>query len=239
MASSTRKTFNLGWKSRHLLVLVLSVALVYLFLVLRAQWSDMHRWNRALADASLLMIAASMMIGPLVRLSARFRPLLPWRRELGIYGVILLFIHSVIILVGWVEWDLMRLIGFEIHPSGVYVMFQKGFGIGNIIGIIALVYGIVLALSSSDWSQRMLGGPTWKFLQQSAYVLWMLIVVHTAYFLYIHFQDFHRSTPEPNIMQMPFAVLVGLVSLLQFAAFVKTWRQRKSGTRVRVEVQEA
>ncbi len=237
MASSRTAKLTIGWKMRHLLVFVLSVVTVYAFLALRAEWSEMHRWNRALADASLLLIAFSMMIGPLVRLFARMRPLLPWRRELGIYGVILLFIHTIIILAGWVEWDLMRLIGFEIHPSGVYVMFQKGFGMSNLIGIIALVYGLVLALSSSDWSQRLLGGPTWKFLQQSAYVLWMLIVVHTAYFLYIHFQDYHRATPEPNIIQMPFAVLVGLVTLLQLAAFVKTWRQRMSGSRGQVETQ--
>lgn len=229
MPRHTRRKIQIGWKSRHLAVILLAVAGTWGFLELRAQWSDMHRWNRALADVSLLMIAAAMAIGPLARLSSKLRALLPWRRELGIYGVILFLVHTVIILAGWVEWDFLRLFGYEIHPSGVYVMFQKGFAIGNIIGIIGLVYGAVLALSSSDWCQRVLGGPTWKFLQQGAYVLWMLIVVHTAYFLYIHFQDFHRQTPEPNIMQMPFALLVGLVTALQLAAFVKTWHLRRRG----------
>ncbi len=229
MPKDRRRKIQIGWKSRHLAVILLAVAGTWGFLELRAQWSDMHRWNRALADVSLLMIAAAMAIGPLARLSSKLRPLLPWRRELGIYGVILFLVHTVIILAGWVEWDFLRLFGYEIHPSGVYVMFQKGFAIGNIIGIIGIAYGAVLALSSSDWCQRLLGGPTWKFLQQGAYVLWMLIVVHTAYFLYIHFQDFHRQTPEPNIMQMPFALLVGLVTTLQLAAFVKTWRLRRRG----------
>ncbi len=219
---------NAGWKTRHLLVLVVAVLGTYAFLESRAQWSEMHRWNRAIGDMSLVMIAFSMAIGPLSRLVLRLRSLIPWRRELGIYGVLLAFIHTIIILAGWVEWDLVRIFGYELHPSGVYVMLQHGFGLANVIGIIALLYGTVLALSSSNWSQRLLGGQVWKFLQQSAYVLWMLIVTHTAYFLYLHFQDFHRRVPEPNWAQVPFAILVSVVVVLQLAAFVKTWRSRRN-----------
>jgi sulfoxide reductase heme-binding subunit YedZ len=109
-------------------------------------------------------------------------------------------------------------------------MFQHGFGLANIIGIIALVYGTVLAFASSDWSQRFLGGSVWKFLQQGAYVLWMLIIVHTAYFIYLHFQDFHKQVPDPNWAQIPFAVTVAVVVLLQLTAFMKTWKSKK-GTR--------
>ena len=129
----------------------------------------------------------------------RFRRFIPYRREFGIHGVLLAFVHTVIILGGWVEWDLVRIFGYEIHPqTGNYIMLQQGFALSNVIGIVCLVYGFTLALSSSNWSQRLLGGPVWKFLQQGAYVLWVLIVLHTAYFLYLHFQDFHRATPDPN-----------------------------------------
>ncbi len=227
--------FSIGWKSRHLIVLVVAVIGTYLFLESRAQWSEMHRWNRAIGDMSLVMIAVSMSIGPLARLMPRLRTAIPWRRELGIYGVILAFIHTIIILAGWVEWDLVRIFGYQLHPEGFYVMLQHGFGLGNVIGLIALFYGLVLALSSSDWCQRKLGGNVWKFLQQSSYVLWMLIVVHTAYFLYLHFQDYHRSVPEPNWAQIPFAVLVSVVIVLQLAAFMKTWKSRRSGQRRTVE----
>lgn len=145
------------------------------------------------------------------------------------HGVILAFAHTLIILAGWVEWDLIRIFGYELHPlTGLYVMLQQGFALANVVGIVALVYGIVLALASNNWSQRMLGGPTWKFLQQSAYILWMLIVLHTAYFLYLHFQDFHRAVPAPNWAQTPFAVLVTTIAVLQLAAFIKTWRTKRA-----------
>lgn len=226
------RQFSIGWKTRHLVSLLIAVLGVFAFLVSRIEWSDMHRWNRAVGDMSVVMVAFSMAIGPLSRLLPSTRPAIPWRREFGIYGVILAIIHTAIILVGWVQWDLMRLFGYEMHPSGVYVMVQHGFALANIIGIVALVYGIVLALSSSNWSQRLLGGAVWKYLQQSAYVLWALIVVHTAYFLYLHFQDFHRNTPDPNWAQIPFVVLVVLVIALQFAASFKTWRlkRRRAGS---------
>ncbi len=217
-----------GWKTRHLLAIILAVAGTYGFLELRAQWSEMHRWNRAVGDMSFVMVALSMATGPLSRLIPVFRKLIPFRRELGIYGIILAAIHTMIILIGWVNWDFWRLFGFELHPAGVYVMVQQGFGMANVIGIIALVYGLVLALSSSNWSQRLLGASVWKFLQQSAYVMWMLIVVHTAYFLYFHFLDYHRNTPEPNSMQIPFAIMVSTIMLLQLAAFLKTWKLRRN-----------
>lgn len=226
----SRMTF--GWKTRHLVVLLIAGLGTYAFMESRAQWSEMHRWNRAVGDMSVVLLAVSLAIGPLARLWSAFRNAIPWRREFGIYGVLLAVIHTVIILAGWVEWDLIRLFGYEIHPqTGLYVMLKHGFGLGNGIGIIALVYGMILALSSNNWSQRLLSGPVWKFLQQSSYVLWMLIIIHTAYFLYLNFQDFHRRVPDPNWAQIPFVGLVLFVTLLQFLAFVKTWRAKRSPQR--------
>lgn len=190
----------------------------------------MHRFNRALGDLSLVLVALAMVIGPLTRLSSArvFRKMLPYRRELGIYAVIAAIIHTVIILIGWVQLDFARLFGFEFHPQlQEYVMVQQGFGLGNLIGIAALLYGIVLAVTSNDFSQKRLGTSVWKYIQQGAYVLWWLVVLHTAYFLFFHFLDFHRQTPEPNWAQWPFITLVGVVLLLQTAATLVTWRSQR------------
>jgi sulfoxide reductase heme-binding subunit YedZ len=227
-----------GWKARHFLVL-LTAAGTYAFLESRADWSEMHRWNRAVGDMSLMLISASMALGPLARLWPGAKRGLSFRREFGIHGVVLAIAHTLIILGGWVQWDLIRIFGYELHPvSGTYVMLQHGFALANVIGIVALVYGLVLALSPSNWSQRLLSGSIWKFVQQGAYVLWMLVILHTAYFLYLHFQDFHRPTPEPNWAQIPFAALVALVALLQLAAFTKTWRKKRGSRRRATSVKE-
>lgn len=224
-STPTRKRGTFGWKIRHGIVIFLAVAGTYGFLASRGDWSEMHRWNRAFGDLSLVLIAVSMLIGPMARLWPSWRRFIPWRREFGIHGVLLAIVHTVIILAGWVEWDLMRLVGYQFHPQmGRYVMVEHGFALANILGILALVYGGLLAMTSNDRSQRIFGGPVWKFIQQGAYPLWVLIVLHTAYFLYFHFQHFHRPLPAPNWGQWPFAVLVLAVLLFQFAAFIKTWR---------------
>ena len=229
----TSNRFNFGWKMRHIMVLLFASIGTYVFIESRPDWSEMHRWNRAVGDMSFILIALSMMIGPLSRLSKMVRTAIPWRRELGIHGVLLALAHAVIILVAWVDWDFLRLFGYVIHPQTQgYVMLLHGFGLANIIGIIALVYGAVLALSSSDLVQRVLGGSVWKFLQQSSYVLWMLIIVHTAYFLYLNFQDFHKPVPALNWAQIPFAVTIAAVTLLQLVAFIKTWKI-KQNTRIK------
>jgi methionine sulfoxide reductase heme-binding subunit len=214
---------------RHIFTLVLAALLVYLFGVIHGQWSAMHRWNKATADASLLLLTMTMAIGPVSRFWPRLRRLVPVRREFGIYAIVLALVHTLIIFDGWIEWDFARLFGFEFHPGlGHYVMVQHGFGLANAIGLLALVYGMVLALTSSDRAVRLLGGPTWKFIQGAAYVLWALVVVHTAYFLYMHFLDFHRPTPAPNPLQGWFVGLVVLVLGLRIGASVLTWRQKRN-----------
>lgn len=214
---------------RHALVAMLATGLVFGFAAVHAQWSPMHRWNRAFGDASLVLVAASMGLGPLSRFLRAALPLLPFRRELGIHACLLAIVHATIILVGWVQWDLMRLFGFEWHPELLtYVMFQHGFGLGNAIGIAALVLAILLAATSSDLAMRRLGVSGWKFLQMGVLPLWWLTVAHVAYFLFMHFLSFHEATPEPNVLQPWFIGLVLLVALLRAAAFLRTVRARRS-----------
>jgi len=221
------RRYVVGWKTRHLGALLFGALVTYGFLELRTDWSSMHQWNRAAGDASVVLISLAMAIGPLSRLWRGARRFLPWRREFGVWGIVLAAVHTFIILAGWVEWDLIRLFGFEMIPQiRQYVMVQHGFGLANAIGIAALLYGIVLGTTSNDRSQKFLGGRAWKFLQQGAYVLWFLIIVHTAYFLYLHFLDFHRPVPAPNIIQLPFAAIVMFIAALQFMAFLATWRQK-------------
>ncbi|WP_306258372.1 ferric reductase-like transmembrane domain-containing protein [Pararhizobium sp. IMCC21322] len=218
-----------AWWVRHLIVIVLAVIGTALFLYSRAEWSPMHRWNRAVGDMSLVLVALAMALGPMSRLWRSFVRWVPYRRELGIYAVMLALVHFTIILFGWVELDLMRLVGFEFHPSlQRYVMVQHGFGLANLVGVLALLYGAILAATSNDRSLRWLGSSVWKFVQQGTYVLWWLSVIHTGYFLFMHFLDFHRQTPEPNWFQWPFVGLVTIVLVLQIAASLTTWRNGRN-----------
>lgn len=208
---------------RHISVLALAAVLMLAFARVHAEWSPMHRWNRAFGDASLVLVALSMGLGPLARLARPTVRLLKFRRELGIYGCLLAIVHTAVILVGWVQWDLMRLFGFEWHPDlQKYVMLQHGFGLANGIGLAALLLACMLALTSNDLSQRRLGVSAWKFLQMGVLPLWWLTVAHVAYFLFLHFMSFHRATPDQNPLQIWFVVLAITVLGLRAAAYFKT-----------------
>lgn len=213
---------------RHLVVVGLSAALVYAFGVIHGQWSPMHRWNRAFADASLALLVITMSIGPLTRLWPALMRIVAYRRETGIYATLLAAVHTVVILAGWVEWDFARLFGYEVIPqTGEYVMFQQGFGLANVIGIAALAYALLLMSTSNDWSIRVLGSSVWKFVQNGATILWGLALLHTAYFLFLHFLSFHRPTPEPSPLQWPFVAAILSVLLLRAAATLSTWSKKR------------
>lgn len=213
--------------ARHLVVVIVAALLVYVFGLVHGQWSPMHRWNRAFGDAALLLLAMTMSLGAVSRLVRPSAKWLPFRRELGIYAVVLATVHTVIILDGWVEWNLLRLFGFEFHPIDLqYVMVQHGFGLANAIGFLALGIGFILLITSSDRALRFLGATSWKTVQMTALVFWALVVTHTAYFLYAHFLSFHRAPPPPNPLRLPFAFLVLAVVALRSAAFFTTLRRR-------------
>jgi methionine sulfoxide reductase heme-binding subunit len=223
-----RRSLNERTALRHVVIWLIAACLVYAFWIVHEQWSPMHRWNRATADAVIVLLTFTMAIGPGARLWPALRRLLPFRRESGIYATVLALIHATIVLGGWVEWDFVRLFGFEFHPlRNRYLMVQHGFGLANLIGIMALAYGVVLMSISNDRSVHILGAPAWKFLQSSATVLWTLVVVHTAYFLFMHYLDFRRPLPGPNPLRWPFVGLVMFVLALRSAAFIQTWRQRR------------
>ena len=91
-----------------------------------------------------------MAIGPLARLWRGARKFLPWRRELGVWGVVLSAIHTGIILAVWVEWDLTRLFGFAFIPQiGRTVMIQHGLWKARNSGAFrATGYGLSTTLSA-------------------------------------------------------------------------------------------
>lgn len=227
LSRKKRTDIRSGVLRRHVLVLLLAAVLVPLFAEVQGQWSAMHRWNRAFGDASLVLVALSFGLGPLSRLYRRAGRFLAFRREMGIYGCILAFVHAFIVLAGWVEYDLNRLFGFEFHPQlQIYVMVENGFGLGNALGIGALVLVLLLATTSNDFAVRKLGSSGWKFIQMGVLPLWWLSIAHVAYFLYAHFLSFHRNIPDPNPLQLPFAILVALILALRIAAYVRTVRGR-------------
>ncbi|MFQ5616834.1 MAG: ferric reductase-like transmembrane domain-containing protein [Anaerolineales bacterium] len=171
---------------RHLWAILLLTFLMWLFFTgFEDDFHPLHRWNRTAADSAFVLLCLTLIIGPAARFNRKLSFLLLWRRELGIAFVVASFLHVLVYTAGR-KWDL--LIFFRNVENGQSVFLKNAYATSNYVGLIALLYTIVLGITSNDVSQRLLG-KGWKFLQQQTYTLFILIVIHTAVFLYLVFPE--------------------------------------------------
>lgn len=217
-----------GAAVRHIAVGILAALLVALFWWSRMEWSPEMRLWRAVGDAAVVLLFATLALGPAARLSAIAAKLLPWRRQLGTWAALTSVLHAVLIIDGWARWSVERFLGYEFVPElGRVVRLEPGFGLANLIGLVAVLWLLVLLATSSDRATRRLGGRTWKWLHGGANVVFYLAVLHSAYFLFLHYTaSFHRAVPDPNWFRFPLLALAAVVLLLKWAAF---WRTLRAG----------
>ncbi|QOY36884.1 ferric reductase-like transmembrane domain-containing protein [Anaerobacillus isosaccharinicus] len=198
--------------SRHMLVGALAISFTVLFYLSRSQWDTMHAWNRAFADVSLLFLSIIMLLGALSKVLKALNKWLVWRRDFGIWAGVTAIIHLLIILNGWVEWQLFRFFYVFSPFVGDWVL-HPGFALGNIIGIVALVYIIILTITSNEISIRLLGRKSWLYVQQKAHILYLLVILHTAYFLFFH------NPNSTNWLRTPFVILIVGIWLTHLVVF--------------------
>ena len=216
--------------SRHAIVGLIGAGVIYIFWLSRPDWSSDMRFWRSVGDGSLILLYLTLVLGPAASFVPRVGILLPYRRELGIWFGVFAVVHTIIILDGWVQWDAAQFMGYQFIPAiDKTVRMESGFGMANLLGLSAVLIALPLMATSTDWATRALGANAWKFLHYGAYIIFYAVALHTAYFLYIHYtMSFHRTVPDPNWFQVPFAVLTGILITLQVGAFFKvTVRHRR------------
>lgn len=217
--------------TRHTIVGLIGAGVIYLFWLSRPEWSSDMRFWRSVGDGSLILLYVTLVLGPAASFLPRAGILLPYRREFGIWFGIFAIVHTIIILDGWVQWDVGQFMGYQYIPTiDQTVRMESGFGMANLLGLLAVLIALPLMATSTDWATRALGASAWKFLHYGAYTIFYAVALHTAYFLYIHYtMSFHRTIPDPNWFQIPFAVLTAILITLHIGAFfMATARHRRS-----------
>lgn len=215
--------------AEHAASVAIGAAALAAFWAARPQWDPEMRLWKAVGDAALVLLLLTMAIGPLARLWRPARRLLPFRREAGIWFALVAVAHTVLILNGWARWSVLHLLGYEFVPQlGRTARMEPGFGLANIIGLLALVWALALAATSGERALRALGPAAWKWLHNGAYVVFWLTTAHVGYFLFMHYTaSFHKQVPPPDWFRVPFLALALIIVALQVAAFVVTVRSRK------------
>lgn len=217
---------------RHVITALAGGVLVAAFWASRPQWDPEMRLWKSVGDASLMLLLVTLALGPAVKLWTALKRALPWRRETGIWFALLGAVHTILILNGWARWSLSRFLGYEfVTQLGREARMEPGFGLANLVGLVALIWALILAATSTDFAIRRLGPSSWKWLHNSAGLIFYLVLLHVGYFLFLHYtQSFHKVVPDPDWFRLPF-VLLGLgVIGLRAAAFMHTVRRRRTSS---------
>lgn len=170
---------------RHVAVGLVSLLLVLVFKsgVLGGFGGGFGRggWNRPVAQAAVVVLCVTLTMGPLARLWPRVARTISWRRELGAWSGILSLGHVLLALDEWAAWHLSAL---WLRFQGEGLSLDPGLALANLAGVLAAGYALLLLATSNDAAQRLLG-PRWGRLQAGATTFLLLVVLHTAFFLYL------------------------------------------------------
>ena len=183
----------------HIIVALLSLVLTALF------WRSGMTLNQATAAAAFVLLFLVMIIGPMMRLWWKpYLRKLPygipfrWRGELGVWFIVLSILHGLLVWRGR-EWEVLPM-----RP-------------GDLMGLIAIAWGLALAATSSGKAMKFLGIKQWKWLQMAgAYVIFYLVVAHTLYHAWL------RPPFAPDALSYTYLAMTLVVITLQFGTFAHT-----------------
>jgi len=206
----------------HVPLLAVSASSVVCIYVTRPYRDVWMKASFATAYPALILLLATLAIGPLHVLWRRGNPIsMDLRRDVGIWAGVLAVVHTVI--------------GQNVHLRGrpwLYYVYQHWrrhvvplrhdvFGLANYTGMLCTLLIVALLATSNDYSLRRLGTRSWKKLQRWNYAAFGLVAIHAlAYEEGIEHQ------------KLPFVVTtvasLALAAMLQLTGFAMRRRTKSS-----------
>ena len=133
---------------------------------------------RATGTLAFLLLTFILCIGPLARLSERFKPFLYNRRHLGVTTFLIGLVHGALVLMWYHGFsDLNPLVSVLI--SNPRYDSLAGFPFES-LGLAALIVLFLMAATSHDFWNANLGPGLWKALHIGVYLAYGLLVIHIA-----------------------------------------------------------
>lgn len=197
---------------RHVVLALVSAALAAAIFCVLSSPDGIFKLSMASAYAGLVLLGASLIVGPWNVLRSRPNPVsTDLRRDIGIWAGLVGIFHVVIGLQVHMRGKLWL---YFVYPSGEHHLLPlryDPFGFANYTGLGATLALLLLLALSNDLSLRRLGTIRWKSLQRWNYACGALVVLHGIAFQLI----------EERVL--PFIALFGAIVLVaaafQFAGF--------------------
>lgn len=168
---------------------------------------------RALGVAAFGLLTAVLCIGPLARLSPRFKPLLANRRHAGVVCFFLALAHAAAATIWYHGFSATNPLVSLLTSNPRYGSIA-GFPFES-LGFAAIIILFIMAATSHDYWNRNLGASVWKALHMGVYIAYGLIVAH----MLLGVVQFERADAHTVLT----AACAALVSGLHLFA---GWRER-------------
>ncbi len=133
---------------------------------------------RATGTLAFLLLTFVLCIGPLARLTPRFKPLLYNRRHLGVTTFLVALVHGVLVVVWYHGFGVLDPIVSLLVSNPRYGSLA-GFPFES-LGLVALLLLFLLAATSHDFWNANLGPGLWKGIHMSVYAAYALLLGHVA-----------------------------------------------------------
>jgi sulfoxide reductase heme-binding subunit YedZ len=207
----------------HLPLLALTSASVAALYFTRPYRDSISRASFATAYPALLLLAATLLVGPWNLLRGKNNPVSSdIRRDLGIWAGALSILHAAVgqfVHLRGRPW-LYYIYGPNEHHHSV-PMRHDLFGAANYTGAAGFLIVAALLATSNDYSLRAFGTPRWKQLQRWNYALFALTAIHAVAYLIIEKQ------------KLPFVMLISsslfVAAVFQAVGYAIRGAQRAGG----------
>jgi len=165
----------------YLPLLILSLLWAIIFFLIGNKLDVITFISDATAYLSLILLASSLLIGPINLYLNRYNPVSTYfRRDLGIYAGILALIHSVTGLFVHLRGNMWQY--FLNKTEQGFSIRLDDFGWANYTGLISAILIILLLITSNDYSIRKLNPNKWKNIQRISYFMFALALLHSVYY---------------------------------------------------------
>ncbi|MEJ0029873.1 MAG: ferric reductase-like transmembrane domain-containing protein [Bacteroidota bacterium] len=165
---------------QHILICVAASVCIFIIYQVVPGTDKKYLWSMATGYTSIILLTATLIIGPLNVLNKRNNPTSSnLRRDIAIWCGLIGLAHVVV--------------GIQVHMGNMLLYFFKAvegeegfalrsdlFGAANYTGLAAAIILLMLLMLSNDISLRLLRPARWKSLQRWSYALFILTLGHAV-----------------------------------------------------------
>jgi sulfoxide reductase heme-binding subunit YedZ len=175
----TKRLRNRIYK-HHVPLCLLSLASIAALYITRPYKDVITKLSFATAYPALILLAATLLIGPWNMLRKKPKPISSdLRRDIGIWAGIIGLTHAVVGQCVHLRGRPWLYYIYEYRKNGPAGLRHDLFGFNNFAGLGATIVLIVLFATSNDWYLRRLGTQKWKSIQRWNYICFALTGAHT------------------------------------------------------------